>query len=347
MKKVVIIGGGFAGAYAARKLQQEFKTTLIDTKDYFEFTPSILRTIVEPEHIQKIQVLHRDYLPAATIVREEVKEVTNTHIITEKLNFPYDYLLISAGSSYTTPIKEKNTVIANRAATLRSYTTVLAKAQKVLIVGGGLVGVELAAEIIDHYPDKEVTIIHAHDNLMARQHPRAAQYAKKWLQQKGVKIIYNQRMVDNKDGLCFTNKGVCLQHDIIFICTGIKANSNFLQQNFSASLNPRQHVKVNKYLQVIDHPTIFAAGDITDKKEEKTAQNAERQAATAASNIRHLARNEKLEEYRSAERPMVISLGKKNGIFTYKNIVITGFIPALLKTLIEWKTMMRYKLKLI
>lgn len=343
MKKVVIIGGGFAGASAAQKLQREFDVTLIDTKDYFEFTPSILRTIVEPKHIAKIQVLHRHYLPKARVVKEEVNDITTTDVLTTKQKIAYDYLLISSGSSYTTPIKEKNTVIANRAATLRSYTAVLAKAKKVLIIGGGLVGVELAAEIIDHYPDKEVTIIHAHENLITRHHPKAVRYAQKFLLQKGIRIIYNQRMVENKEGYCFTNKGVCLRHDIIFICTGIKANSQFLENNFSTILNHKQQLKVNNHLQAIGHPTIFAAGDITARNEEKTAQNAERQAALAVRNIRHLDKKEKLEEYHSSERPMVISLGKKNGIFTYKNIVITGMIPAFLKMMIEWKTMMRYK----
>ena len=62
MKKVVVIGGGFAGAYIARHLEKDFDVTLIDTKDYFEFTPGILRTIVFPKHMKRIQVLHTHYL---------------------------------------------------------------------------------------------------------------------------------------------------------------------------------------------------------------------------------------------------------------------------------------------
>jgi NADH dehydrogenase FAD-containing subunit len=47
---VVIVGGGFAGAYVAKALEDCFRVTLVDNKDYFEFTPSVLRTIVEPNH---------------------------------------------------------------------------------------------------------------------------------------------------------------------------------------------------------------------------------------------------------------------------------------------------------
>jgi NADH dehydrogenase FAD-containing subunit len=34
----------------AKALEGSFRVTLIDNKDYFEFTPSVLRTIVEPKH---------------------------------------------------------------------------------------------------------------------------------------------------------------------------------------------------------------------------------------------------------------------------------------------------------
>ena len=38
-KNVVIIGGGFAGTLCARELEHYFNVTLIDRKEYFEFTP--------------------------------------------------------------------------------------------------------------------------------------------------------------------------------------------------------------------------------------------------------------------------------------------------------------------
>ena len=77
MKRLVIIGGGFVGATVARELEGEFHVTLIDSKDYFEFTPSILRTIVEPDHMKKVQLLHSHYLKKAVLIREEVEEITN------------------------------------------------------------------------------------------------------------------------------------------------------------------------------------------------------------------------------------------------------------------------------
>jgi NADH dehydrogenase FAD-containing subunit len=53
---VVIIGGGFAGTYCARLLEHDLKVTLIDTKENFEFTPSFLRLLVQPNKLKTIQV---------------------------------------------------------------------------------------------------------------------------------------------------------------------------------------------------------------------------------------------------------------------------------------------------
>ena len=42
MKKLIILGGGFAGAKIAKALENIYDVILIDSKDYFEFTPGIL-----------------------------------------------------------------------------------------------------------------------------------------------------------------------------------------------------------------------------------------------------------------------------------------------------------------
>ena len=342
MKKIVIIGGGFAGAYCAKKLEDDFDVTLIDAKDYFEFTPAILRTIVEPKHIKKIQVLHRHYLHKAHIIQDEAQEVTDTHVLTAKENIPFDYLIVCSGSTYNTPIKAKNMVIATRASKLRDYSQKLSSAQSVLIVGGGLVGVELAAEIADGYKDKKITIVHAKENLIERNHHKAIHYAHCFLRKRGVEIIFNERVVEHKEGLYRTDKGKEFKPDLAFLCTGIQPNYEFLTKHFGNKLSDQHKIHVNNHLQIEGHERIFAAGDITDRNEEKTAQNAERQAATVVHNIYHREQGEQLEEYRSESRPMLISLGKWKGIFTYKKFVLTGIIPAFLKTFVERKTMNRY-----
>jgi len=184
-KKVVIIGGGFAGSPIAKKLQKKFDVTLIDSKNYFEFTPGILRTIIEPNHIKKIQVLHTRYLKYAKVITNTVKEIKNNKVILKNNKQIYfDYLVIASGSKYKSPIKEQNVLLATRAQHLAKNHKKLRLAKNVLIVGGGLAGVELATEITGKYKEKNITIIQSPNTIMIRNKKKSIKYAEKKTRRK-------------------------------------------------------------------------------------------------------------------------------------------------------------------
>ena len=344
-KKIVIIGGGFVGTLCAKKLEKDFDVILIDDKSYFEYTPAILRTILEPGHAKKIQVLHSQYLKRAKIITNRVLEVSKKEVTLEekKQKIPFNYLIIASGSNYATPIKEEGLIPAYRAEELALYHDRLMEAKRILVIGGGLVGVELTAEISTHCKDKDITIVHSHDELIERNHPKARKYAREFLEKHGIKILFGERVKDSKNHTFVTDKGTKIKSDMSFISVGIMPNYEFMKKNFSNFLNERNLIKTNSYLQLAGFSNIFVGGDITSIKEEKTAQTSKKHAALIVKNIYNLENNRPLEEYISKRRPMVISLGKYNGIFEYKNIVITGFIPAFLKWAIEKSTMWKYR----
>ncbi len=341
MKRVVVLGGGFAGTCIALRLQKSFAVTLIDSKSYFEFTPSILRTIVEPDHWNKIRVLHKAYLPHTRVILGVVSRVNKRYVQVGNERISFDYLAICSGSSYNSPIKEQNVILPMRARHLVEAHKSLEKAESVLIIGGGLVGVELAAEIITHYPNKRVSIIHPHRSLIPRNNHKSQIYATRFLQRHGVNIVYNDKVIENKHGVFLTEKGRKLNADIVFLCTGITPNFSFLKGDFAYVLNKVNQVRVNKHLQVSGCSNIFAAGDITNIAVEKTAQNAEKQAEIVAANTCALEQRKPLISYNQSHTPQVISLGKRDGIFEFGSTTITGFMPVLLKVLIEKREMWR------
>lgn len=346
MKRVVVIGGGFSGAIVAKKLENSFNVTLIDTKNYFEFTPSVLKTIIEPKHSKAIEVVHKDYLKKATIIKGEVKTVSDNEIIVsnnKKKKIKFDYLVIASGSKYNSPIKENNLFVSSRTGTFKKAHNEIDKAKNILIIGGGLVGTELAAEICTNYDCKNITIVHSKEYLMERQPKKARGYAESFLRDRGVKIIFNERAEKKKGTNYMTDGKTKIKTDVAFLCTGISSNSEFMKENFNGLLNERNQIKVNSHLQVLGKENIFAAGDVTSIKEEKTAQNAEKQGHVVAENIIRLSQGRGLRKYDSEQRVMVISLGKFNGILTYNGFSFTGIIPGIMKKLIELKTMWRYK----
>ena len=176
MKKIVIIGGGFVGSYCAKVLENDFDTTLIDTNDYFEFTPSVLRVIVEPKNLKNIHVMHKDYLSKTKIIVGIVKEVNKKYVVVNGKKINFDYLIICSGSRYEIPIKEQNVLIPTRIETLKKSSNKLKKAKNIVIIGGGIVGVELAAEIIEKFPKKKVTIIEYQKSLIYRNCKKSRVY---------------------------------------------------------------------------------------------------------------------------------------------------------------------------
>lgn len=333
MKSVVIIGGGFAGSYCARQLEDYANVTLIDKKKYFEFTPSILRTLVEPKHRKKIHAKHTDYLRKAKVVVDNVINVTRKQVQTKTKKISFDILIIAAGSRYDAPIKDEKLIIASRSKELEKYSHKLEVAENILIVGGGFVGVELAAEIKSHYPKKNLKIITAADKLLHRSNKATSKAAEKYCKNNDIQVLRCQRVTKMNNDHCMTDKGEKFMCDLGFLCIGFKPNSEPFQNNFELSARGQLHV--DHLLRVKGGSNIFACGDITSIREEKTAQNAEKQAIVVVKNIKQLLESKTpTHQYHSKERPLVISLGKR-GILSYKKFTWYGILPGILKSLIE------------
>ncbi len=60
----------------------------------------------------------------------------------------------------------------------------------------GTVGSELAAEIIEKHPKKSVILVHSKGRLMERGPEKVSMVVEKWLMEKGVKIIKEEKIVN-------------------------------------------------------------------------------------------------------------------------------------------------------
>ncbi|MBT3407452.1 FAD-dependent oxidoreductase [Candidatus Woesearchaeota archaeon] len=343
MKTIIIIGGGFAGAKCAKDLQNKFNVILIDNKNYFEFTPSVLRVLVHPEHANKIESLHKNYLKKAEIIIENVKEIDKEYVYLKNKKIKFDYLIITSGSQYKLPFKQKNCIMNMRSHNLKKYNSKIKDSKKILIIGGGVVGVEIASEIVEKYNNKNITIVQNNNELMPRNNNKTKENKKTYLEKNNIKLIFNNKIIDSKNNTYYFNDGKKINTDLAFYCTGIKPNYDFMKKTFSKYINKNHFVDVNEYLQLKDHKNIFIGGDIANINEEKLAQNAEKHAEIICKNIINLEKNKLLKKYKSKKRIMVISLGEKIGIAEYKKYSLIGKIPAIMKKFIEYKTMKNYK----
>ncbi len=342
--KVVIIGGGFCGSLAAKYLDAKAEVVLIDRKDYFEFSPSIHKVVFNPAHFKKIAIPFNRFLKRTRIITDKLLRVTPIYVETEKEKIEFDYLIIASGIDYPVLLDDKTDVHA-----LKSGKDALAigdavkKAEHILIVGGGLIGTEIAGELATK-ANKRVVIVHPKDRLLERNPESASNYAMKFLEQRGVNIIFGEKVVSRQGHSFITDKGRKIDAELALWCAGIKCNPWFMESFPVHIFTERKSLKVNEFLQLAGFSNIFVGGDINDVKEEKTAQNAERHAKLICQNIERSQRDIALKAHKPRSGPLVISLGSKAATMVLpNNWVINGVLPGLLKHMIEFKALLKYK----
>ena len=296
MKRIVIIGGGFVAMGVARSLDamSRFHVTLIDTKDYWEFTPAMIHAMVDPGFAEGFRVKHTEYIRNGRVIAATATDVNNSYVTADGVQYPYDYMVIATGSSYRSQLlKGRNMTTSYRVKRINQEFNSLQEAKDVLVVGGGVVGCELASELKGAFPDKNVTIVESNSTLLKRTPPRAQQLARRALEKMGVKMIFNERIlqVSADDHQSYiTNKGRKITCDKVYVATGPKPVSGFLKKGFPEIVNDSDFVSVLDTLQVVGHSNIFSGGDVCSIMHEKLAMSALQHGIAIARNICRLER---------------------------------------------------------
>ncbi len=338
MIRIVIVGGGFCGSSIAASLEKEknFSVTLIDKKPYFEYSPGIIKLISEPQFHRRIKKPYTEFLRNTTILADSVTAITPETVETNKETHSYDFLVIATGIDYPVFLKNKTNVYTVKSGdVVKNLHSRIISAHKILIVGGGLIGTEAAGEIVTAYPEKELVLVHSADRLIERNPLAASHYARNFLEEHGVKILCNQRVTTHKENRYITENDQQISADVALWCAGIDHNPSFMKGFSDKIFSDNQALKVNRFLQLQGYDNIFVGGDITGVTEEKTAQNADRHALLISSNLNRTIHNQSLMPYKPYTIPLVISLGRVDGLFAYPPLAVPGFIPAFLKWAIE------------
>ncbi|KAI8145842.1 hypothetical protein BJV82DRAFT_554763 [Fennellomyces sp. T-0311] len=301
--RVVIVGAGFTGFTVASILDPMplFHVTVIDTKDSFEYTPGIVRRIVNPEETSEMRVRHDAYVRNGKVIIGYASNIdhdaTSLQVNGETIFF--DYLVIATGSSYASQLKSTDVSVLYRATGLEEVNSELLNAKRVLIVGGGLVGCELASEIAlrtfpGPYPHKHVTLVESHSRVISRSDSQQREKAMEYLENLGIEVVCNERIIglDGSDngGVYLGSSGrVYSGYDKVFMATGTRPNNQLLLNSslLDLCLDSWGRVRVKPTLQV-DHwkyKHIFAGGDVTNVIEEKTGYAATLAGVCIARNI--------------------------------------------------------------
>ncbi len=325
---VVIIGGGYAGISVARDLDEVASVVLVEPKDAFVHNVAALRALVDPAWLPRIYLPYGGLLSRGRIVQDRaVKVDTGRVVLASGEELPADYLVLATGSSYPFPAKSDIDRTADAHEKTLGTHAALAAAARVLLVGAGAVGIELAGEIKAVWPSKRVALADVASDVLGgpfRADLRAE--LRRQLDALGVQVLLGSPLRaapptepgELRTFTVATEAGTEVTADIWFRCYGVSPVSDYLAGGLAAARRADGHIEVTPTLQVAGQDQVFAIGDVSTA-DRNVAGAASRQAAIVAANIRALieagpgAPGAALVEYEPAPPGIVVPIGPEGG----------------------------------
>ncbi len=300
----VIVGAGQAGARAAMELRRqhfEGRIVLIGDEPHmpYERPPLSKQVLWNPDECQP-GILPREFERETGIVLMSGVAVQvldlRGHALTlaDGNQLVYDKLLLATGArARRLPLLDRLGAGVHTLRTLdeaRALAASLRRARRVAIVGGGVIGLEVASSAVEL--GVEATVIEQADAVMARNAPAVlSRYLESVHRQRGVALLTGRRLVDaRRDGDAFAlilDDGTEVRAETVVYGVGAEPNVELARD---AGLAVGNGIVVDANCRTSD-ADVFAAGDNTCQWDTWTArhvrretwENANRQAETAVS----------------------------------------------------------------
>ena len=278
LEKIVIVG---AGAAAYRFIASYRELNVDDELHVFSKEPyPFYNRVLLPEYVSghlgwdKLNKLQPEDLEMWNIHLHlsngiEIINKDRKYVIDEKgeQHF-YDKLILATGSSpfvpKEVPIQLPGIFTMRSRSDAEELKRYLGEKSKVLIVGGGLLGLEMASSL--KMINVQVSLIQLSSRLMERQlDGTAAELLKEHIEQLGINVHLNnqvQTLIPLKDGgfKVILKSGTKIECDAAIYAIGTRPN---IQQAKEAGLACHRGVIVNQYLETSDS-SIFAMGEIAE-----------------------------------------------------------------------------------
>ncbi|MGH1394175.1 MAG: NAD(P)/FAD-dependent oxidoreductase [Trichormus sp.] len=361
--RIVILGGGFGGLYTALRLSQlpwesaqKPEIVLIDQSDRFLFSPLLYELLtgelqsweIAPPFVELLQ---------GTGIRFYQAVVSGIDIDQQRVNLQdgptisYDRLVLALGgetpldlvpgaSSYAYPFRTINDVYRLEER-LRILEASEAEKIRVAIVGGGYSGVELACKLADRLGNRgRFRLIEVSDQILRNSPEFNRQAAKKALEARGVFLDLETKvesLTQDTISLEYKQQLDTIPVDLVIWTVGTRVAP--VVKTLPLKQNQRGQITTNTTLQVLEHPEIFALGDLADcldvegKQIPATAQAAFQQADYTAWNIWASLTHRPLLPFRYQQLGEMMALGKDNATLTGLGIKLDGSLAYIARRL--------------
>ncbi len=280
---VLVIGGGVGGivsSITAKRCNSQ-KDVLVVMKSHPMLVPCGM-----PYTIGSLKNSDEDIIPDDTLTSMGVKiKLDEVISIDEKskvcktrdgTDITYEKLIITTGSNPVIPRWLEGTDLQNVCTVkkdkkdLDELLSKVKTCKKIVVIGGGFIGVEVADELNKLH--KDVTIVEILPHVLAKvfDEPMCVE-VEETLKSRGVKVRNRtgvKKIIGNKDkkveGVLLDN-GEVLEADSVILSMGYRPNTEIVK-NTSIQLNEMGFIKTNEFMET-SVPDIFAVGDCAEKRD--------------------------------------------------------------------------------
>ncbi|MER7519406.1 FAD-dependent oxidoreductase [Streptomyces sp. NPDC126499] len=324
-RKVAVVGGGYGGAAVAKALENEAEVVLIDPRDAFANVAGSLRALAQPEWAPNMFFPFKTLVTQGKVIQDRAVSVDPTGVtLASGEHVAADYVVLATGSSYPYPANPAAPNVSEALEDFRTSHKELLQADRILILGAGPVGLELAGEIKEVWPAKQVTIVDPATELLPGFKPEVVEDLHKQLADLGIEVRLGTSLTaepGTQSGQAgsftvTTTAGDEITADVWYRAYGTTTNNDYLADGKLTALNAQGQVPVTEKLNVKGHDHVYAVGDITDVAEAKMAGYAMQHAEVVAKNIiAQIKGEEPTETYQPLGFPMILlPLGTKGGV---------------------------------
>lgn len=225
-KEIIVIGGSFTGVQIAQRLTETiptgYRVTMIEKKSHFNYLFNFPRYSVLAGH-EKNAFIPYDMMESAAPkgsfrrIRDMVTSIKDGRVHLESGEaIEFSYLVIATGSKQGLPSKGIATEKKDGCKELQTVQENIQAANRIAVVGGGAVGVELATDIKSFHPEKDVTIVHSRERVLQRFGPRLHDHVVAKMREMGIHVRLGERpeIVTHEKALLFPN-GERQEYDLI------------------------------------------------------------------------------------------------------------------------------------
>jgi demethylphylloquinone reductase len=353
--RICILGGGFGGLYTALRLSQMSWTqkpeiTLVDQRDRFVFAPLLYELLtgelqaweVAPDYAELLAntgIRFCQATVAAIDLDQNQVQLQNAGCLS------YDRLVLAMGGETPMDLAPgaaehafafRTVADANAVGErLRQLEASDADKIRVAIVGAGYSGVELACKLSERLGQRgRVRIVEMADRILRLSPEYNRKSAEAALSDRGVWLdLETTTSQITADHITLQHKDATEEIPVDLVLWTVGTRVAEVIRNLPLAHNGRGQLTINTYLQVQDHPEIFALGDIVDCTDADgnavppTAQAAFQQADYVGWNIWASLSNKPLLAFRYHNLGEMMTLGKDNATLSGLGLQLSG-LPA-------------------